>query len=97
MADGGLDNKPALGLEVFLNLLVRFLDVDALVIRHFAGEASAFVNRARRRLVPCNDAIGDRDAVILVTEGGSLVYDTGTGIGRHVSVRDDFERARAEL
>ena len=73
------------------------LDVLADEIRNFVGVDTLLVDGARGHLLLADDALANSDAVIVVTEGGSLVDDSGTrGIG-NVSIGDDLESSLDEL
>lgn len=73
------------------------LDVLADEIGNFVGVDTLLVDGARGHLLLADNALANSDAVIVVTEGGSLVDDTSTrGIG-NVSVGDDLESSLDEL
>jgi hypothetical protein len=69
------------------------LDILPLVLWHLVGEATRLVDRARRDLVVSDDAMGNGDAVIVLTERRRLVDDTGTGRVGDISVGEDSECA----
>lgn len=67
------------------------LDVETLEVGDLVGVDSTLVDGARGHLLLLNDAVENGDAVIVVSEGGSLVDDTGTRVGGNVGVADDLE------
>jgi hypothetical protein len=66
-------------------------------VRDLIGVNTLLVDRARRHLLLSNDTFSDGDAVIVVTESGSLVNDTGTGSVGNVSVGYNSEPSLDEL
>lgn len=52
--------------------------MKASIVRNFLGEVSFVVNRAWRHFVWLQDAVGESDAVIILTKSGSLVDNTRT-------------------
>lgn len=73
------------------------LDVEALEVGHLVRVDALLVDRARRHLLARDDAVGDGDAVVVVTERRRLVDDARAGRVGHVRVRDDAERTALEL
>jgi hypothetical protein len=67
------------------------LDVETLEVGDLVGVDSTLVDGARRHLLLLDDAVEDGDAVIVISEGGSLVNDSGTRVGGNVGVADDPE------
>lgn len=69
------------------------LDVETLEVGDLVCVDSALVNGARGHLLFLDDAVGDGDAVIVVSESGSLVDDTSTRVRGNIGVADDLEGA----
>lgn len=74
-----------------------YLDVLASEIRDFRGEATGIVNGAWWHVLWTHDAMLESHAVIVLTEGRSLVDDTGTILVCDVRVRYDSERSVLKL
>lgn len=91
MEQSGSGNNLAGRLERLDDELVGVLDVDTLVIGDLVGVQTLLVDGARRHLLLSDETVDDSDAVIFVSESGSLVDDTGTGSVGNVGVRDDAE------
>ena len=97
MADITANDESTLLLQILDDLCVGRLDMDALVVGHIASELARLVKRARRKFVLFDDTVGNGNTVIILTESGCLVNDTGTrGIG-HVRIGNDSERSVLEL
>lgn len=93
MLERALHDEAALRLQRLLDRAVRGLDVLALEVRHLVRKAADVVDGAGRELVGADDFVRDGDAVIVFTEGGRLVDDTGTVGVRDVLVNEDAESA----
>lgn len=91
MHDVGSDNESTLLLQVLDNLGIGGLDVLTNVFGDFGGEFARLVQRAGRNLVIPDDTVGNGDSVIVLSEGRSLVDDTGTGGRGDIGVGDDSE------
>lgn len=73
------------------------LDVLSSKVRDFLGELSGVIDRARRHFVGPQNAIGNRDAMIIFTKSWSLVDDTSTVRIRNVGVCHNSECLVLEL
>lgn len=88
-----LDDEAALDLEQLANVLVGRLNVDALEVRDLVGVLASLVDRAGRSLLLADNAVGDGDAVVILSKGRRLVNETSSRVGCDVFVRDDSEGA----
>ena len=91
MAQGSLHNEAATGLEVLLNSLIGLFDVDTLVFGYLLGVPAGFVDWVGWGLVTGDDTVGNSNAMIVVTKGGGLVDDTGTGVRGDIGVSKNAE------
>jgi hypothetical protein len=80
-------------LERLDDELVSVLDVDTLVVGDLVGVKTLLVDGARGHLLLPDETVDDGDAVVIVSERGGLVNDTGTGRVGNVGVGDDAESA----
>lgn len=91
MTDITSDNETSLLLQILDDLGVGRLDMYTLVIWDLVREFTGLIQRARRELVLFDDAVGNSDTVIVLTESRGLMDNTSTrGIG-NVLVGDDSE------
>jgi hypothetical protein len=60
-------------------------------IWHFACEPTSIVNGTRWHLILVDDFIGKCNTVIVFTEGGCVMDDTGAILIRHISVHNYAE------
>lgn len=97
MHETALHNEFSLGLKKLHDVLVRLLDVLSNEVWHFTCESTRLVNGTGWHLVWLDDAIGDSNAVIVITEGWCLMYDTSTAVGCDVCVVEDAECSVSEL
>jgi hypothetical protein len=65
--------------------------MHALELRDGISVSTSVINGTRRHLLLGDDAVGDSDSVIVFSESGRLVDETGTGVGSDVGVADDSE------
>lgn len=66
-------------------------------LRNLLGKPTGIIDRTRRHILFAKHTVLDRDAVIILTEGGRLVNNTGTVICGHVRVVQYAERLVLEL
>ena len=97
MHNRALHNQPPLRLQHLLDILIRRLHMHALPVRHLLRELPRVVHGARRHLVGAQDAVRDRDPVVVLAERGRLVHDARAVFGGDVGVGDDAEGAVFEL
>lgn len=65
----------------------------SLKVWNLLGEASNLVDRARRQLVGADDAVGERNAVIVFTKRRRLVNDASSAVACYVGVVEYSEGA----
>lgn len=73
------------------------LDVDTLELGNDAGESTGLVDGAGRHLLLGDDSVRDGDPVVVLSEGGRLVDETGSGVLGDVGVADDSEGSVLKL
>ncbi len=89
MADGGVAEERAAGLQVLDDVLVGLLDVAAGVVGHLLGEAPLGVHR-----VDHGDALAAAGVEVVFAEGRRHVHQAGAVGGGDVPGGDDAEGAR---
>lgn len=99
--DGVLVDELSLGLQSLHDVLIAVLDVSALVVgnlgmrtaakAYVAVELAVEVNGAGNIASTDDDAVGQADAVIILTKAGGAVDDTSTGVVGDVGIGDDSE------
>ena len=85
----GLTNN----VDFYINYLEHksHLNIHPRKLRHLRRELPSVIYRTWRHLVRFQHATCDRDAVIVVSERGRLVYDACTRVGSDIRVDDDAE------
>ena len=91
MLELGLDNELAAVLEVLDNVLVGLLDLHAGEVGDTVAVVTGLVDGVRRRALLGDDASLDGHVVIVLTEGGGLVDDTGTAVIGDIGSVEDLE------
>ena len=84
--------ETTLVLQVLLDLLVSFLDVDALIVGHLREELAILIDR-NWGFASLDQALLDARRIIILTEARSHVDDASTGISRNVVAMDNMEAA----
>ena len=97
MVQSGLDDQTTLRLEHLLDLLVRIFDVLPSKVGNLLGKSSRIINGTWRHLIRTHDPVGDRNAMIVLTKCGCLVYDTRSRIGGDICVNYDAKRLILKL
>lgn len=74
-----------------------YLDVQTLEVGHLVREASSIVDRAWGHFLRTQHTVRNGNSVVILTEGGGLVDNTGTVFGRYVRVVEHAECLVFEL
>lgn len=91
MLELGLDNELSGVLEVLDDVLVGLLYVHAGEVGNAVAVVASLVDRVGRRALLGDDTGFDGHVVIVLTEGGGLVDDTGTAVVGDVGSVEDLE------
>ena len=92
MVEGRLYDESALGLQRFQDLVVCSLDVIAFEVWDFVCEPPSVVDWTWRNIILAQNTIGNSNAVIVLTKGRCLMYDTSTIGRRDICVDNNLER-----
>lgn len=76
----GLPDQATLGLEVLLNGFIRILDILTLKVPDRGDEATRVIHRTWDMTILGHDSVGQTDPVIVLSEPGGIVDNTGTTI-----------------
>ena len=95
--DAGLLHQTTFRLQTSHDVVIALLDIASFVIRHLAIEVTAEVHRAGDLATQLNDAVRNTHTVIVLSETGSAVDNTGTAVVGDVSVTDNAEGVRPVL